>query len=162
MDQIKMNFINLISENILNHSDIKNILPHRFPFLFVEEAKVISDSEVTGFMVWSTNHPILQGHFPKLPIVPGVCQIEALAQLAGIFVQITRNYKLTEKIGVLASIRSSKFNRRLLADERFEMKAQIREIQTDLYLIKATGEVNQILVCVAEFIVASVYRIEGD
>ncbi len=68
---------------------IKKLLPHRYPFLLVDKIIEISDSHVVGVKNVTMNETFFQGHFPKEPIMPGVLQIEAMAQTGGILVLST-------------------------------------------------------------------------
>ncbi len=72
------------TEPLYNINDIKNILPHRYPFLLVDKITEISESHVVGIKNVTMNENFFQGHFPKEPIMPGVLQIEAMAQTGGI------------------------------------------------------------------------------
>lgn len=65
-------------------NQIKGILPHRDPFLLIDKIIDISDSHVIGLKNVTSNEPYFQGHFPNKPIMPGVLQIEAMAQAGGI------------------------------------------------------------------------------
>src|SRR5437762_14094047 len=60
------------------------ILPHRYPFLMVDRVAKIEGSKITAIKNVSVNEPFFQGHFPNHPIMPGVLQLEAIAQVAGI------------------------------------------------------------------------------
>ncbi|HJN05644.1 MAG TPA: bifunctional UDP-3-O-[3-hydroxymyristoyl] N-acetylglucosamine deacetylase/3-hydroxyacyl-ACP dehydratase [Bacteroidales bacterium] len=67
-------------------NDIKNILPHRPPFLLVDKVLKMSDNFIIALKNVSLNEPFFVGHFPDEPIMPGVLQVEAMAQAGGIFV----------------------------------------------------------------------------
>lgn len=76
---------NVISE--LRISDIMKMLPHRSPFLLIDRAKdVVPGISGTGIKNVTADEPFFQGHFPGNPILPGVLQIETMAQMAGIVV----------------------------------------------------------------------------
>ncbi len=70
-------------------SNIKRMLPHRPPFLLVDKIIDMTDSSVTAIKNVSMNEPFFVGHFPKEPVMPGVLQIEAMAQAGGILVLST-------------------------------------------------------------------------
>ncbi len=69
---------------IFDVNDIKKMLPHRYPFLLVDKIIEMSDSHVVGIKNVTMNESFFQGHFPGEPIMPGVLQIEAMAQTGGI------------------------------------------------------------------------------
>lgn len=71
---------------ILDTNAIRNLLPHRPPFLFVDKIIELSDSHVVGVKNVSMNEDFFIGHFPNDPVMPGVLQIEAMAQTGGILV----------------------------------------------------------------------------
>ncbi len=66
-------------------NDIERMLPHRYPFLMVDKVMSISDDSIVGVKNITMNEPIFTGHFPGNPVFPGVLQIEAMAQVGGIF-----------------------------------------------------------------------------
>ena len=63
---------------------IKEIIPHRYPFLFVERIVECTSDSIVGIKNVSVNEPFFQGHFPTNPIMPGVLILEAMAQTGGI------------------------------------------------------------------------------
>ena len=75
----------LTKEPLYNINDIEKMLPHRFPFLMVDKIMEITDDSIWGVKNITMNEPIFTGHFPGNPVFPGVLQIEAMAQVGGIF-----------------------------------------------------------------------------
>src|ERR1700744_3941037 len=72
------------AENVLGVEQIKKLLPHRAPFLFVERlTDIVPFESCTGFKTVSFNEPHFAGHFPDYAVMPGVLIVEALAQTAG-------------------------------------------------------------------------------
>ena len=65
---------------------IKSLLPHRYPFLMVDKIIELTDTVVVGVKNVTTNEPFFQGHFPEEPVMPGVLQIEAMAQVGGLLI----------------------------------------------------------------------------
>jgi len=76
----------LNQEPLLDVVDIMKLLPHRPPFLLVDKILELSDSHVVGVKSVTMNEPFFQGHFPGAPVMPGVLQVEAMAQAGGILV----------------------------------------------------------------------------
>ena len=65
--------------------EIEKMLPHRYPFLLIDKIMEISDDGIIGVKNVTMNENYFMGHFPKNPVMPGVLQIEAMAQTGGIF-----------------------------------------------------------------------------
>ncbi|MDP2337157.1 MAG: bifunctional UDP-3-O-[3-hydroxymyristoyl] N-acetylglucosamine deacetylase/3-hydroxyacyl-ACP dehydratase [Bacteroidota bacterium] len=71
---------------LMDVNRIKELLPHRFPFLLVDKVIEIQDTYLVGVKNVTVNEPFFQGHFPEEPVMPGVLLVEAMAQAGGIFV----------------------------------------------------------------------------
>lgn len=76
----------IYAEPVFDIKEIKKILPHRPPFLLVDKILELSDNHIVGLKNITMNEGFFMGHFPDEPLMPGVMQIEALAQVGGIFV----------------------------------------------------------------------------
>lgn len=74
----------MLKAGALDIMQIMKILPHRYPFLMVDKVTNIDGNKITGVKNITLNEPYFQGHFPNHPIMPGVLQLEAIAQVAGI------------------------------------------------------------------------------
>lgn len=74
------------AEPVFDVNRIKELLPHRYPFLMVDKIIGIGEKDIIGVKNVTTNEPFFQGHFPQEPIFPGVLQVEAMAQVGGILV----------------------------------------------------------------------------
>ena len=76
----------IYSKPVYDINDIKKILPHRSPFLLVDKVLYLDNEYIVAVKNVTMNEPFFTGHFPDEPIMPGVLQVEALAQAGGIFV----------------------------------------------------------------------------
>jgi 3-hydroxyacyl-[acyl-carrier-protein] dehydratase len=127
----------------LLRSDIQERLPHRDPFLFLESVAHVDSREATGTAVWPADHPILAGHFPGMAIVPGVCLVEAAAQLAGVvLVEVARQAgrELGEdRLGMLTGIRSAKFLMPVLPGQAITIRVRLRAVLPNLWAASASG-----------------------
>jgi beta-hydroxyacyl-ACP dehydratase FabZ len=108
--------------SILDVNDIRRILPHRYPFLLVDRIVELEAERVVGIKNVTINEPFFNGHFPDIPVMPGVLIIEAMAQTAGILVlQNIEDRK--NKLVLLVSIDAARFRRPVVPGDqlRFEM-----------------------------------------
>jgi len=98
------------NKTVIDHREIAKILPHRYPFLLVDRVVHIDleDNEIIGQKNVTINEVFFQGHFPNVPIMPGVLVIEAMAQTGGILVY-KKGY--IDKIAVLLKVSFAKFRR---------------------------------------------------
>jgi len=78
-------YFDLTKKPLYDINDIEKMLPHRYPFLLVDKVMEIGEETIIGVKNVTMNEPIFQGHFPGNPVFPGVLQIEATAQVGGIF-----------------------------------------------------------------------------
>ncbi len=109
---------------MLTNKEIREILPHRYPFLLVDKVIELEPGKrAVGIKNVSANEPFFQGHFPDYPIMPGVLVVEALAQIAGIAVAVIEENK--GKLGVFASIDSMKFKNQVLPGDVLTLEAEI-------------------------------------
>jgi UDP-3-O-[3-hydroxymyristoyl] N-acetylglucosamine deacetylase/3-hydroxyacyl-[acyl-carrier-protein] dehydratase len=109
---------------IMDADDIMNILPHRPPFLFVDKILEISDTSITGLKYVSPDETYFRGHFPGRPVMPGVLQIEAMAQVGGVLVLSTfpdpENY-----LTFFARIENAKFKRTVVPGDVLIFKLEL-------------------------------------
>ena len=109
---------------IMDADDIMNILPHRPPFLFVDKILEISENSITGLKYVSPDEPYFKGHFPGRPVMPGVLQIEAMAQVGGVLVLSTfpdpENY-----LTFFARIENAKFKRTVVPGDILIFKLEL-------------------------------------
>ncbi|MDR0421628.1 MAG: bifunctional UDP-3-O-[3-hydroxymyristoyl] N-acetylglucosamine deacetylase/3-hydroxyacyl-ACP dehydratase [Proteiniphilum sp.] len=73
-------------EPVMDNNRIRELLPHRYPFLMVDKIIQMTDKYIVGVKNITTNEPFFVGHFPQEPVMPGVLQIEAMAQTGGLLV----------------------------------------------------------------------------
>lgn len=76
----------VMQEPVMDNNRIRELLPHRYPFLMVDKIIKMTDKYIVGVKNITTNEPFFTGHFPQEPVMPGVLQVEAMAQVGGILV----------------------------------------------------------------------------
>jgi 3-hydroxyacyl-[acyl-carrier-protein] dehydratase len=115
----------------LDLPEIQAVLPHRGEILFVRRVVVLEPEHFVGEASWSSELHVLQGHFPGLPMVPGVLLIEAVAQVAGagMLVGDERAAGLeADHVGVLAGVRKCSFKRPVAADTEVLIDVRTRQM----------------------------------
>jgi len=111
---------------VVEHFDIREIqqiLPHRYPFLLVDKVlELEGDRRAVGIKNLTFNEQFFQGHWPGQPVMPGVLQIEAMAQLAGFL--LLRKYQVGKKVAFLFSIDKAKLRRPVVPGDRLVLEAE--------------------------------------
>lgn len=87
--EVQAPLYNPSAEPVMDVNRIRELLPHRYPFLLVDKVIEVGDSHIVGLKNVSGNEPFFQGHFPQEPVMPGVLQVEAMAQTGGLLVLST-------------------------------------------------------------------------
>ena len=136
---------------ILDIEDIKKLIPHRKPFLFIQECKIIEKGKIgESVRIFKENEYFFEGHFPDNPIVPGVVIIEAMAQTAGVVVSesITND---ENKSVLFMSINKAKFRKPVFPN--YKIKFDVKMINNIKNVYKFLGKAyhNDILVAESEF-----------
>lgn len=121
--------------NKLNAVEIRNILPHRYPFLFVdriEEVKTAASSPVgdriIGFKGVTQNEAFFQGHFPTNPVMPGVLILEALAQVGALLMYRYIPGSVDDYAVYLSSVADAKFRKPILPGSLLRLEAEIKKV----------------------------------
>lgn len=132
---------------ILDINKIHKILPHRYPFLLIDKIFHLDDEQVAGVKNVTFNEPFFQGHFPGNPVMPGVLQIEAMAQIGGILVLNTvpdpENY-WTYFLGV----DDFKFRKMVIPGDTLVMRCELLQpIRRGFAKMRGSAYVGNNLVC---------------
>jgi len=142
-----------MSENKIYHiEDILKLLPHRYPFLLLDRLIVeIPGEKGVGIKNVTMNEEFFQGHFPNNPVMPGVLQIEAMAQTAGALV-ISSFGDVDKAPNVLfMSIDGVKFRKPVKPGDQVKMHVEKVNAKRNVYVFKGKSMVDDKLVSEAEF-----------
>ncbi len=109
--------------------EIQSILPHRYPFLFIDRVvEVVPDESIVAEHLVSMSSPILQGHFPGNPILPGVVQVEAMAQAAVILAQRSGRFDAQTHHCYFIGIQKAKFRAPAVPGETLQLRVRAERL----------------------------------
>ena len=136
---------------IINLDEIKLLIPHRDPFLFLDSCEIIKVGlSGRGHKKFSKDEFFFKGHFPKMPIVPGVILIEALAQTAGVVV--SKEFENNANISVLfMSVSKAKFRKPVYPDDNIIFCVEFLNKVRSVYKFAGVAFKGDLKVCESEF-----------
>ena len=135
----------------LNIEEIKKLIPHREPFIFIEEVRVIERGKIgESFRIFEETEYFFEGHFPNNPIVPGVVIVEAMAQTAGVVVSenLINN---DDKSVLFMSINKAKFRKPVLPNYKIKFYVELLNNIKNVYKFMGRAFHKDDLVAESEF-----------
>lgn len=140
----------MVINMLYNAKQIQEILPHRYPFLLVDQVLEINedDTYIHARKCVSINEPFFQGHFPSEPVMPGVLQLEAIAQAGAIILLKKEEFK--GKIAYFAGANNVKWKRIVRPGDVLDIKVELVKIRGVVGFGKGTITVDGELACQAE------------
>jgi len=141
---------------VLDINRIKELLPHRYPFLLVEKIIELGAKHIVGLKNVSVNEPFFQGHFPQEPVMPGVLLLEAMAQTAGILV--LNSQKEPDRYSTyFLKIDNVKFRQKVVPGDTLMFRVQFKsEFRRGIADVKGYCFVGEKIVCEAELMAQAV------
>ena len=131
---------------MLDVQQIKEIIPHRYPFLLVDRVLEITADSITALKNVTANEEFFNGHFPARPIMPGVLLVEALAQATGIFALSQPG--VSKKVSTLfAGVDGVKWKKPVVPGDQLKLVVKIIKMRPPLIVGQGTIYVNDELVC---------------
>ncbi|MFW5815016.1 MAG: 3-hydroxyacyl-ACP dehydratase FabZ [Spirochaetota bacterium] len=117
-------------------SDIKQLLPHREPFLYVDRLETVSEERIVGYRRFSDTEYFFEGHFPDYPVVPGVILVETMAQCGG--AGVSKLGILGDKLFFLATVDKAKFRKQVRPND--EVRLEIENVKISRRMLKQSGK----------------------
>lgn len=134
---------------MLTIKEIKEIIPHRHPFLLLDCVEELEPGvKATAYKSVSYNEPYFVGHFPEEPVMPGVLQIEALAQAGAVAILSKEENK--GKTAYFGGISQARFKRKVVPGDRLKLECEIIKQKGPVGIGKAVATVNGEIAVTAE------------
>lgn len=140
-----------IAGRVLDIDAIREILPHRYPFLLVDRIEELEADRVVGIKNVTVNEPFFAGHFPDYPVMPGVLIIEAMAQVAGVLV-LSGIPDRKSKLVLLAGVDAAKFRKPVRPGDQLRMEMKILRSRASMAKVSGTASVDGAIVAEAEML----------
>jgi len=127
-------------------------LPHRYPFLLVDRAvDYLANTSIRGIKNVTVNEPFFPGHFPGAPVMPGVLQIEALAQTGALLMSKTLEADISKHLILFMSVDNARFKKPVLPGDVMEMPVEVLFARRNIFKFRGRVEVRGELACECEF-----------
>ncbi|MDF7797862.1 3-hydroxyacyl-ACP dehydratase FabZ [Pontiellaceae bacterium B1224] len=136
--------------SVMNTIEIMEILPHRYPFLMVDRitAMDVEAGTVTGYKNLTMNEEFFQGHFPGNPVMPGVLQMEAMAQVAGVMLNSRGGNE--GRVAYFMSMNKVKFRKMVIPGDQLRMEITPLRIRSRMATVQGKAYVGEDVVSEAE------------
>jgi len=142
---------------MLNIDQIKELIPHRYPFLLVDKVIELEEGKrAVGIKNVTANEPFFQGHFPDYPIMPGVLIVEAMAQVGCVAMMSMDENK--GKLGVFAGIDKVRFKKEVRPGDTLTMEVEMLSVRRNIGKATAKAFVGEELACTGELVFALVQK----
>jgi 3-hydroxyacyl-[acyl-carrier-protein] dehydratase len=143
------------SLNTLQIQEIMALLPHRYPFLLIDRVLDFTPGEsLTAIKNVTINEPIFTGHFPGMPIFPGVLILEAMAQATGILGFKTVTERADNELYLFAAIDEARFKRPVVPGDTMVIEVKFLKERRNMWKFYCEAKVDGQIVCTAELMCA--------
>lgn len=138
---------------MLDITQIKEIIPHRYPFLLVDKILEVDEGKrAIGLKNVTANEEFFNGHFPEYPVMPGVLIVEALAQVGAVAMLIKEENR--GRLAFFAGIDNCRFKKQVIPGDQLRLEVEIIRLRGSLGKGKGVATVNGEVVCETELMFA--------
>jgi 3-hydroxyacyl-[acyl-carrier-protein] dehydratase len=141
---------------------IKKVLPHRYPFLLVDRVLEMEEKRILALKNVTANEDFFNGHFPGKPLMPGVLQVEALAQTGCILLAKRHIDDPENSLIVFTGIKEAKFRKSVVPGDQLKMEVSLTRQRRNFTLMEGAARVDGDVVCELEASAAIVSRKEEE
>ncbi len=139
---------------------IKKLIPHRYPFLLVDRVLEVEEGRILSLKNVSANEEFFNGHFPGHPLMPGVLQVEALAQSGAIMLMHSHIDNPEESLMVFTGVNNAKFRKSVVPGDQLKMEVKLVNQRRNFVTMEGIATVGEEVVCELEASAAIVPREE--
>lgn len=142
--------------------EIQKLLAHRYPFLLVDRVTEIElGKKLVGYKNVTVNEEFFNGHFPGHPVMPGVLQLEALAQACALLAYKSSGLNPDDLVIYLMAIDNAKFRKPVVPGDRLTLTAEVVKAKGKLWKQRGVATVDGAVVCEADFLATAVNKNEA-
>lgn len=141
---------------MMDVNEIREYLPHRYPFLLVDRVvELVPGESIIAYKNITVNEEVFNGHFPQAPIFPGVMIIEAMAQASGILGFKTQNKKPQDgSIYLFAGVDNVRFKRQVVPGDRLQLESRVISKKSGIWKFECRATVEGVLAASATILCA--------
>ncbi|HYW35935.1 MAG TPA: 3-hydroxyacyl-ACP dehydratase FabZ [Balneolaceae bacterium] len=129
---------------------IRKVLPHRYPFLLVDRVLELEEKRILAIKNVTANEDFFNGHFPGKPLMPGVLQVEALAQTGCILVTKMHIDDPEDKLIVFTGIKEAKFRKSVVPGDQLKMEVRLTNKRRNFIVMEGEARVDGEIACQLE------------
>ena len=143
------------TKNTIDLQEIRTLIPHRYPMLLVDKVVDYQPNKwLHGIKNVTINEPIFNGHFPELPIFPGVLILEALAQATGLLGFKSSEGRNKDEMYLFASIDNAKFKQPVIPGDTLHLHVEFLKERRGMWKFYGEAKVDDKVVCCADLMCA--------
>ena len=134
---------------VMDINEIMEIIPHRQPFLLIDRVEALEEGKsIVATKNVTYNEPFFAGHFPQEPVMPGVLQVEAMAQAGAVAIMSMEQFK--GKTGYFGGIKNVKFKRKVVPGDVLRIELEIDKMKKNIGIGHGTAYVGDEVACQVE------------